>query len=102
MEKDDYNRYLKENITKTYKKQTEVAKVFLKLLKKHSPTSHVLHKIFSRNTVKISCSCMKNINSVISSDNNNIVNPRTTSFGCNCWKKESCPLNRECLTSQLV
>ena len=24
------------------------------------------------------------------------------SFGCNCWKKESCPLNGECLTSQLV
>ena len=45
---------------------------------------------------------MKSINSVISSHNKNIVNPRTTSFGCNCWKKESCPLNGECLTSQLV
>ena len=82
--------------------KTNVGKVFLKLLKKHFSTSHVLHKIFNRNTVKISCSCMKSINSVISSHNKNIVNPRTTSFGCNCWKKESCPLNRECLTSQLV
>ena len=24
------------------------------------------------------------------------------SFGCNCRKKESCPLNGECLTSQLM
>ena len=45
---------------------------------------------------------MKNIKFVISSHNKNILNPRTTSFGCNCWKKESCPLNGECLTSQLV
>ena len=30
---------------------------------------HILHKIFNKNTVKISYSCMKNINSVISSHN---------------------------------
>ena len=76
--------------------------IFLKLLKKHFPTSHILHKIFNKNTVKISYSCMKNINSVISSHIKNILNPRTTPFGCNCRKKESCPLNGECLTSQLV
>ena len=40
--------------------------------------------------------------SVISSHDKNILNPITTSFGCNCRKKESCPLNGECLTSQLV
>ena len=45
---------------------------------------------------------MKNINSVVSSHNKNILNPRTTSFGCNCGEKESSPLNGECLTSQLV
>ena len=45
---------------------------------------------------------MKNINSDISSYNKSILNPRTTSFGCNCRKKESCPLNGECLISQIV
>ena len=45
---------------------------------------------------------MKNINSVNSSHNKNILNPRTASFRCNCRKKESCPLNGECLTPQLV
>ena len=58
--------------------KTNVGKVFLKLLKKRFPTSHILHKIFNKNTVKISYSCMKNINSVISSHNKNILNPRTT------------------------
>ena len=49
-----------------------VGKVFLKILKNYFPTSHILHKIFCKNTVKISYSCMKNINSVISSHNKNI------------------------------
>ena len=79
--------------------KTTVGKVFLKLLKKHFPASHILHKMFKKNSVKISCSPMKNINSVISSRNKNILNPRITSFGCNCWEKESCSLNGECLTS---
>ena len=82
--------------------KTNVGKVFLKLLKKHFPGSHILHKIFSKSTVKISYSCMKNISSVISSHNKNVLNPRTASFGCNCRKKESFPLNGECLTSQFV
>ena len=45
---------------------------------------------------------MKNISCVISSHNKNILNLRTTSFGCNCWKEESCRLNGEFLTSQRV
>ena len=82
--------------------KTNVGKLFLKSLKKHFPASYILRKIFIRNNVKISYSCMKNINSIISSYNKNILNPKTVSFGCNCWKKESCPLNEECLTSQFV
>ena len=45
---------------------------------------------------------MTNINSVISSHIKCILNSKTTSFGCNCWEKESFPLNGECLTSQHV
>ena len=45
---------------------------------------------------------MKNMNFVISSHNKNILNPRTVSFGCNCCKKESCPVNGQCLPSKLV
>ena len=44
---------------------------------------------------------MKYINSIISSHNKNILQPITASFGGNRRKKKSCPLNGECLTSQL-
>ena len=36
---------------------TNVAKTFLQLVTKHFPRSHKLHKIFNRNTVKVSYSC---------------------------------------------
>ena len=39
---------------------TKVGHYFLKLLEKHFPRHHKLHKIFNRNTVKVSYSCTKN------------------------------------------
>ena len=45
---------------------------------------------------------MKNIHSVRYFHNKNILNSRTASFGCNCWNKESCPLNGEYLAPQFV
>ena len=38
---------------------TKVGHYFLKLLDKHFPRHHKLHKIFNRNTVKVSYSCIK-------------------------------------------
>ena len=61
-----------------------------------------MHKIFNRNTVKISYSCMKNIGSIISAHNRNTLNPIVQSFGCNCRVKNSCPLNGECLTPKFI
>ena len=34
---------------------------------------------------------MKNMDSIISGHNNNMLNPKQKSFGCNCRKKDSCP-----------
>ena len=56
--------------------KTNVGKVFLKLSKKIFPTSHILYKVFNKNTVRISYSCIKIIKFVISSHNKNILNPR--------------------------
>ena len=60
--------------------KTSVGKVFLKLVKK-VPLSHNLCKIFKKNTVKISYSCMKSINFGFLSHDKGILNPRITSFG---------------------
>ena len=47
--------------------KTNIGKKFLWLLNKHFPRGHRLHKIFNRNTVKISYSCMPNVASVLKS-----------------------------------
>ena len=44
--------------------KTNVGKLFLKLVKQHFPKGHKLHKIFNKNTIKVSYSCLKNMSSV--------------------------------------
>ena len=41
---------------------------------------------------------LRNISSIISSHNRNILSPKQKSFGCNCRVKNECPLNGECQT----
>ena len=69
--------------------------------------SHALHKIFNRNTLKLSYSCMPNIGSVISQHNKALLsranqNSPSTTKTCNCRNKDACPLARKCLTKSLV
>ena len=82
--------------------KTNIGKTFLQLLSKHFPKDHEMHKIFNKNTVKISYSCMNNISSTLSTHNKNILNPEQTSFGCNCRNKDNCPLDGECLTRNII
>ena len=50
-----YSRNVKMNIGKN----------FLNLLVKHFPANNKMHKIFNKNTVKVSYSFMKNMDSII-------------------------------------
>ena len=52
--------------------KTNIGKIFLKLIKKHFPNHHRLHKIFNLNTIKLSYSCMSNMSSFIKQHNRNI------------------------------
>ena len=79
--------------------KTNIGKIFFKLLHKHFPKSNKLYKIFNRNRVKIRYSCMKNLNSIISS--HNALQLKTNNDNnslCNCRNQESCPLQGKCLT----
>ena len=49
--------------------ETKVGKCFLSLVDQHFPHSNPLHKIFNRNTLKLSYSYMSNIKTVISNHN---------------------------------
>ena len=59
-------------------------------------------KIFHKNTIKISYSCMRHIDSIFLSNNKNVLNPKQISFGSNYRNKENCPLNGECVTSNII
>ena len=48
---------------------TNIAKIFLRLINRHFPKSHRLHKIFNRNTVKVSYSCMQNMSKIYKGHN---------------------------------
>ena len=72
------------------------------------PTGHKLRKIFKRNTIKLSYSCMSNVKQIIDGHNKNILKKAaqpqqdTTTKTCNCRKADECPLKGECLLKEVV
>ena len=82
--------------------KTNIGEVFLNLLHKHFPSTHLFQKIFNKNTAKISYSCMRNMNSIISAHNRSILNPPKTNYGCNCRDSTDCPLQNQRLTPNIV
>ena len=86
---------------------TNVASQFLKLVDKHFPRHHRYHKLFNRNNVKCSYSCMSSIGSIIRSHNAKVLSPTTTNpttpkRTCNCRQPQNCPLGGMCLTECIV
>ena len=47
--------------------RTNIGKTFLKLMRKHFPNGNPFHKIFDKNTLNVSYSCMGNMALIISS-----------------------------------
>ena len=83
--------------------RTNIGKTFLKSITKHFPNGNSLHKIFNKNTFKVSYSCMSNMASIISSHNRTILNPDVSlEYGCNCISRNECPLQNKCLTSKFA
>ena len=84
--------------------KSSIAKSFLSLLCKHFPKGHRLSKVFNRNNVKVSYSCMPNIASIITSHNKTVLQTKeeAPSRTCNCRVKASCPLNGNCLQKNVV
>ena len=83
---------------------TNLAKKFLCLIDEHFPKHHRYHKLFNRNTVKVSYSCMPNMAAIISSHNTNVLTPDedTNTRTCNCRDRQQCPLNGNCLAEGVI
>ena len=84
--------------------RTDIGKRFLRMIDKYFPRGHRYAKIFNRNTLKLSYSCMPNMAAIIKSHNSSVQKPATanTEPGCNCTNKPNCPLNGACLTPCLT
>ena len=84
--------------------KTNIGKTFLKLIDKHFPRSSKLHKIFNRNTIKVSYSCTENMSMIIKKHNKKIINNKATPTTplCNCRKKTECPLNGNCQQPSVI
>ena len=83
---------------------TNVGKRFFYLLEKNFPPWHRLHKIFNRNSIKLSCSHTTNMAGILSSHNKKILsekrdNPDPPS--CNC-RKTPCPMSKWCREKSIV
>ena len=81
-----------------------VSKLFMRMIDKHFPHHHKFHKLFNRNNVKLSYSCMSSMKNVIQTHNSKIMeHPKpTNNKTCSCcwlqsdccfgnWKKKSRP-----------
>ena len=84
--------------------KTNVGKCFLSLIDQHFPKSNPLHKIFNRNTLKLSYSCMNNIKTIISNHNKAQINKSdpTNDRNCNCRNSRTCPMDGKCNDQNII
>ena len=86
--------------------QTNIGKLFIRLVKKHFefPRDHKLHKIFNTNTIKLSYCCTNNMANIIKQHNSRILSSSPTQQlrMCNCRVKSECPMDGKCLTKCIV
>ena len=76
---------------------------FLHLVDKHFPRSTKLHKLFNRNTIKVSYSCTDNMAKIIKNHNKKVTSKDTPmSPKCNCREKETCPHNGNCQATSVI
>ena len=81
---------------------TNIGKKFLWLLAKHFPRGHRLNKIFNKNTVKLSYSCLPNVSTILNSTRSQRTVEEKEDRMCNCRNKAKCPISGECLKTAVV
>ena len=88
--------------------KSNIGRQFLRLIDQSFPVGHKLRKIFNRNTLKVSYSCMPNVTQIISGHNKTILRKapqapqEQATTTCNCRKKAECPLKGACLSEGVI
>ena len=86
---------------------TNIGKEFLTLIDKCFPKSNKLHKLINRSNIKLSYSCMPNIEQVITNHNKSVLQKANNDTHqptktCNCRNRDACPLRGNCLDEYVV
>ena len=87
--------------------ETKIGSKFLKLIDKHFPKDSKFHKLFNRNTIKLSYRCMPNFNSVISKHNSKVLkkhsdpDEQNETPPCKC-RKGPCPVDGLCESKNVI
>ena len=85
---------------------TNIGRKFLNIFKDTFTKNHVQHKMFKRNTCKVSYSCVRNINAIIKNHNaamrTKVNRDSNSPHNCNCRVHANCSMNGACLKKNLV
>ena len=84
--------------------KTNIGRILVRLIDKHFPRHHKYRKLFNRNNIKISYSCMPNMASVIRNHNTSLLKDPTPNDikECSCRKKTQCTLDKSVYLDILV
>ena len=85
---------------------TNVGRLFRSLIAKHFGRDNKLGKLFNKNMLKMSYSCMPNIRAKISSHNKSLLVRREVEPArikpCNCQRSRECPLDGHCNVENVI
>ena len=85
---------------------TNVGEEFRKIVEKHFNKGDDLSKLFNRNKLKITYSCLPNIEAKIISHNKHLISKQKATNievkNCNCQKSKICPLDGFCNASNII
>ena len=85
------------------KVKTNIGREFIKILNECFPVGCALRSVFNKNNVKLSYSCLPNVQAKINAHNNKQKNPpQQQEPSCNCKKNRTCPLDKNCQQKNVV
>ena len=84
--------------------KSRVGREFLSLLDTSFPPSNPLHKLFNRNTVKLSYRRMPNMAQAVANHNSKLLGEGTgEELGCNCrGGQQNCPVDGKCQSEGVI
>ena len=86
--------------------KTKVGIFFLNVIRQPFRPRHKFNKLFNRNIIKVSYSCIPHIKAEIHKHNKDTLEKAQQKHPdvhfCNCTNKKPCPLNGQCLTESIV